>query len=925
MKLNKIWNSYKLGTKFSIIFTLIIIVLLSILGTVVIQSRKKNQTLLANERMHSHANELYTLLELNYKMKIDYVKNALLFAEEIFKNAGTLSMDSESDYINAVNQVNQSSKGIYIYPLLLNDNPILYDNSIVDNIERRSGVTATIFQRIEGGFLRIATTVRNERGERAIGTFIPDDSPVVQTIIQGQTYLGRAFVVNQHYITSYMPIYVDGSIEAMLYVGTPEHDIAYLESRLNQISYFENGYPMLIDGNGRIIFHPLEKGKNIAGTVFFNRIQQIKNGHIKYEWPEDDQNKHNRQLYFRYFEPYNMYVAASIDEREVLGRPVAAVFRLVFGSILFSIILLIIILRFMMPFIVKPINHISMIVDKLSTGEQPENYITESEDEIGKISLSLNRLITGLKETASFANEIEKKNFEHQFSPLSKNDVLGNALLDMRESLKKADKDEETRKQEDHKRNWATEGLAKFSDILRLNNDNLEELSFSIIKNLVKYLDANQGGVFVVQDTENNHKVLELTACYAYDRQKFLTKTIEIGEGITGTCFLEGETTYLKEIPQDYLSITSGLGDASPDSLLVVPLKLNEQIFGVIELASFNTFKEYEIEFVEKIAESIASTISGVKTNMRTSQLLEQSQQQAEVMRAQEEEMRQNMEELQATQENIEIKRQEQEKLQEILKREEALLAALLSSIPDFIYFKDKQSKFIRVSDSMVSLFPGYTSPQELVGKSDFDFHTPENAQRMFDDEQDILKGLRPPLINNLVHEVFEDGREQWVSTTKMPLKDLQGNLIGIWGISKIVTDFKNAELEAQAKSAMAEELTADLNLCKKDFRGLLDTLSSHVMLMEYTPDATLTNASQPVINLFGLEDKQIGKAKHNLLYDSKHDTDAIWLELKKGRVKKRTFKGVINKHPIVLNETYTPVVNSKGQLESVIAILVLG
>src|SRR5690606_14633249 len=131
-----------------------------------------------------------------------------------------------------------------------------------------------------------------------------------------------------------------------------------------------------------------------------------------------------------------------------------------------------------------------------------------------------------------------------------------------------------------------------------------------------------------------------------------------------GTVWQEGELTYLTDIPEDYVQITSGLGKANPRSILVVPLKLNEDVLGVIEIASFKEYEAYQIEFIKKLSENVASTISTSKINRRTKILLEQTQQQAEEMRAQEEEMRQNMEELSATQE--EMKRKEQEYLQVI-------------------------------------------------------------------------------------------------------------------------------------------------------------------------------------------------------------------------------------------------------------------
>jgi len=341
--------------------------------------------------------------------------------------------------------------------------------------------------------------------------------------------------------------------------------------------------------------------------------------------------------------------------------------------ILMSIIILVV--AFIMAYItsislVRPINYVKNILQKMAQGILPEKRIKEGQDEIGQMSTALNNLVRGLKDISDFSVEIGKGNFQSDFNPLSDQDVLGNSLIEMREELKKAAEEEEKRKKEDEQRNWATQGIARFSDILRSNNDNMEVLSYQIISNLVKYLDANQGGLFIMNNNDEENIFLEMTACYAYNRKKFMEKRIEFGEGLIGRCVQEGETIYLTDIPEDYVNITSGLGQENPRSLLIVPLKLNEEIYGVIEIASFNKFQEFQIDFVEKIGESIASTVSTVKINIQTTELLEQSRQQAEEMASQEEEMRQNMEELRATQEQSARREAElQQKVEELESR----------------------------------------------------------------------------------------------------------------------------------------------------------------------------------------------------------------------------------------------------------------
>ena len=317
-----------------------------------------------------------------------------------------------------------------------------------------------------------------------------------------------------------------------------------------------------------------------------------------------------------------------------------------------------------------PINHTKNILLSMGKGILPKEKLKEGSDEVGQMSKALNMLVQGLTNIFNFSLEIGKGNFDTHFTPLSDEDVLGHSLLDMRNELKKAAEDEGRRKQEDEQRNWAAQGVAKFSDILRKSTDELEELSYNIISNLVKYTNSNQGGIYVINDNDKDNLFIEMKASYAYDRRKFITKRIEIGEGLVGRCYQEKEKIYLTEIPHDYMKITSGLGEDNPRALLIVPLIYNDVIYGLVEIASFNEYPTYVIEFIERIGESIAATISSSKSQIQTALLLEQSQQQAEEMSSQEEEMRQNMEELRATQEQSARREEElQREVVELRKR----------------------------------------------------------------------------------------------------------------------------------------------------------------------------------------------------------------------------------------------------------------
>ena len=286
------------------------------------------------------------------------------------------------------------------------------------------------------------------------------------------------------------------------------------------------------------------------------------------------------------------------------------------------------------------------MINKLGMGDLTNVELERRDDEIGEMAESVKTLSNGLRNTAAFSTNIGHGNFNSDFQPLSEKDILGQSLITMRDNLKKV-------AEEDRQRNWTTEGMAKFGEILRSNIDNINDLSYNIISNLVRYINANQGILYLINDDNKNEVYAEMVACYAFNRKKYVDKKIEIGEGLVGQAIIEKDTIFITDIPDDYVHITSGLGGAAPKCILIVPLKINEKVYGAIEIASFVVLDTHEIQFVEKLAETIASSISSVKIAAKTRELLEQSQMHAEEMRAQEEEMRQNMEELLATQEEM--------------------------------------------------------------------------------------------------------------------------------------------------------------------------------------------------------------------------------------------------------------------------------
>lgn len=505
--------------------------------------------------------------------------------------------------------------------------------------------------------------------------------------------------------------------------------------------FYNTGHASLISREGEVLIDSRREKQNIKSEPWFRQLNIAAGLNMVKHY--DAQKKETLYIYYKYYHPLDAYITATVDHTELITKPVFNTLKILLFALVFTLLVFSLVNFLIIGSITRPIHQLVGLVKNLSRGVLPDKSTYCSKNEVGQMACSINDLIDGLKQTAIFAQQIGENNFDHPFKPLCEEDVLGNNLIGMRDNLKKANDEEKVRKEEDNKRNWTTQGLAKFADILRQNHENINELSYNIISNLVAYLEVNQGGVFIMNDENvSGDATLELTACYAYDRRKFLEKKILPGEGLVGTCFLEQETIYLTHVPQDYIRITSGLGDENPGALLIVPLKVNEDIFGVIELASFNPFEKYKIEFIEKIGESIASTIAGVKINSRTKVLLEQSQMQAEQMRAQEEEMRQNMEELSATQEAMAEKERDHLMLIDSLTREneerlktislkEKQLKNILEECPESVFISNSKGDVSLFNKAAEALF-GYLA-HEIIGK---------NAHLLINDFQACLSNL---------------------------------------------------------------------------------------------------------------------------------------------------------------------------------------
>ena len=529
------------------------------------------------------------------------------------------------------------------------------------------------------------------------------------------------------------------------------------------------------------------------------------------------------------------------------------------------------------------IDLLPIILGILAFNIEKKNYIIEN-----KLDDSLNRETNKSKKVLSFVNNLIQDNFDTNYEFTEKTDSLGNTLIDLRDNLKSSKEEAALRKKEDDQRNWISEGLAKFGEILRQNNNDLNILAYNIIVNIVKYIKANQGSFFLLQESNNGDKLFQQIAAYAYERKKFANKQIQWAEGLVGTSALERKTIFLTEVPDGYLNITSGLGKANPRCILVVPLIFNNEIHGVIELASFNKFEKFEIEFVEKIAESIASTLSGVKINMRTSELLKESREQAEILATQEEQMRQNMEELQATQE--EAARQSEKFISFTNSVNHTLIRAEYLTDGTLAY---ANTKFLNKL--------GYASNLEVEGKHISMFINKKDREWFEPLWEELANGGKH--FEGYMKHVTKQGQDLWTMATYTCVRKEDGNVEKILFLAIDTTEQKKQSL---------------------DYEGQIDALNRSSIKIEMQPEGNISSANELFIQALGFSEKDvIGKKMLDFIHREDYDNfKAIWKNVLGGQ----PFVGQIRKVDIK-NEikwfrgTYTAVMDMYGDVAKIVFI----
>ena len=464
----------------------------------------------------------------------------------------------------------------------------------------------------------------------------------------------------------------------------------------------------------------------------------------------------------------------------------------------------------------------------------------------------INTLYHQLNEAAHFIETLEETTTASTLQYLRPDERLGKALLEMKSTL-------HTYRENETRRHWSAQGLAHFADLLRGHSDDLQDFGDQVMCHLVRYLEVNQGGLFVKTEAEGK-TWLELTACYAYEKKKHSEKRLALGQGLVGQCALEQKMMVLTNVPDQYTTITSGLGEATPSCIVIVPLCWNQEVYGVVELASFHRLADHQLAFLEKVTETIASSLATVQTSQHMHRLLQNSQQ---------------------------------------LTEEFERLSLVANNTDNSVIIADQQGRIEFVNYGFTKL-TGY-SMAEAMGQK------PGHLLQGPDTDPETVNRIRRKLIEGspFYEEILnyrKSGESYWISLTVNPIKNEAGEIEQFISIQADVTKIKQQTL---------------------DYTYKLEAISRSNAIVEFDTQGAIVDANELFLNIGGYQKEELLHQNYTHLLPEAEmkspQTQMMWDNLKAGTFFSGEFKqkSKLGKE-LWLSGTFNPIFDLEGNLQKI-------
>jgi methyl-accepting chemotaxis protein len=571
-----------------------------------------------------------------------------------------------------------------------------------------------------------------------------------------------------------------GMYDGDKYIGAVGIDVSLssFQKLLNQLRPFEKSKILIVSNNGTIIAseNQADVGEKIDKAypefIKFKIKDKIKNGYdFSFFIEEEGSEKKYVSFYPISIEGSNMpWTLGFIISSDVITENIRKNSQLLLAFSFGALFIISLIIWLTLSMIVKPIEITTETLQAISRGNISKHLKIHysGKDEIGTMAKAVNRLVDAFIQTQHFAQEIGRGNLDAEYQLLSYNDILGKSLIEMRNNLVKAKQEEQQREEENRRMSWLQNGITQINEILREFSISIETLSDEVIKFLVKYTEAIQGGFYLVEEKEGE-EIISLKSAYAYDRKKEISAEIQVGEGLVGRAVKERRTVNIENLPEGYLMVRSGLGDKSPDNLVIVPLIFEENVLGAIELAGFHKFDEFKVDFLNQIAVRISSSVSVMLKNLETEKLLKESQLQTATFEIKEKQFVRSRKKIAQQQKEMKIKEQKLQATMEAIKKIGIYLELdtnkIITDTNDFL------PKFFEVEKS------------EIIGKNIDEITEIVRGSKIWYEKfwEDVLKGN----MRKKATIYFWKDKKIRISDIYFLIQDIDGNKISVVGVEQ--------------------------------------------------------------------------------------------------------------------------------------------
>jgi HAMP domain-containing protein/signal transduction histidine kinase/DNA-binding response OmpR family regulator len=250
---------------------------------------------------------------------------------------------------------------------------------------------------------------------------------------------------------------------------------------------------------------------------------------------------------------------------------------------------------------------------------------------------------------------------------------------------------------------WLKTNLARIGAMLQGHRD-LRAVSQLLMSELTPLVSAVQGAFFLAEQDGDDSAVFRLLASYGFKHRKGITNEWKVGEGLVGQAALEKQVITVTNAPPDYIRVRSGLGEASPLSIVVLPVLFEEQVLGILELASFRIFSDVNQAFLEQIVETVGVVLSTIIANSRTEELLKESQRLTQELQSQSEELQSQQDELKKTNLELEDQARSLRASEELLQTQQEELQQTNAELEEKAGQLAEQNRAIEVKNAEIEL-----------------------------------------------------------------------------------------------------------------------------------------------------------------------------------------------------------------------------